>query len=91
MLTNPLTNPTLRVITCNAVATRQSGAQPKVPRPKSNRNGVPVTLYIDEDLNKRLNATSKERHVGKSSIVRLAIERFLTQLESGQLELPLGL
>jgi predicted DNA-binding protein len=52
---------------------------------------VPVTLYIDAELNKRLNATSKERHVGKSSIVRLAIERFLTQLESGQLELPLGL
>jgi predicted DNA-binding protein len=50
-----------------------------------------VTLYIDPELKKRLNATSKERHVGKSAIVRLAIERFLTQLESGQLELPLGL
>jgi len=73
------------------VAKRKTGAQAKVPRPKSNRTGVPVTLYIDKDLNERLNATSKERHVGKSSIVRLAIERFLTQLESGQLELPLGL
>jgi predicted DNA-binding protein len=52
---------------------------------------VPVTLYIDAGLNKRLNATSKERHVGKSSIIRLAIERFLTQVESGQLDLPLGL
>jgi hypothetical protein len=28
---------------------------------------------------------------GKSSIIRLAVERLLTQLESGQLELPLGI
>ena len=39
----------------------------------------------------RLKATSKERLVGKSAIIRLAIERFLTQLDSGQLDLPLGL
>jgi hypothetical protein len=29
--------------------------------------------------------------VGKSSIIRLAVERLLTELESGQLELPLGI
>jgi predicted DNA-binding protein len=52
---------------------------------------VPVTIYIDAELNNRLNAKSKERFVGKSSIVRLAIERFLTELDSGQLDLPLGL
>ena len=61
------------------------------PRPKTNRSGVPITFYLDKTLNNRLNATSKERHVGKSSIIRLAVERLLTQLESGQLELPLGI
>jgi len=70
---------------------RQTTAHSKVPRPKTNRSGVPITVYIDSDLNQRLNTTSKERHVGKSSIIRLAVERLLTQLESGQLELPLGL
>jgi hypothetical protein len=60
-------------------------------RPKTNRSGVPITVYLDKTLNNRLNATSKERHVGKSSIIRLAVERILTQLESGQLELPLGI
>jgi predicted DNA-binding protein len=66
-------------------------AHRSVPRPKTNRSGVPITVYLDDTLNKRLNATSKERHVGKSSIIRLAVERLLTQLESGQLDLPLGI
>ncbi len=66
-------------------------AHRKAPAPKTNRTGVPITVYLDKSLNNRLNATSKERHVGKSSIIRLAVERLLTQLESGQLELPLGI
>ncbi len=70
---------------------RQTTANRSVPRPKTNRSGVPITVYLDDTLNKRLNATSKERHVGKSSIIRLAVERLLTQLESGQLDLPLGI
>ena len=71
--------------------TERQAAAPKVPRPKSKRTGVPVSIYIDPDLNRRLNATSKERLVGKSAIIRLAIQRLLTQLDSGQLDLPLGL
>jgi len=70
---------------------RQITAHRNFPRPKTNRSGVPITVYLDKSLNNRLNATAKERHVGKSSIIRLAVERFLTQLESGQLELPLGI
>ena len=70
---------------------RQTTAQRSVPRPKTNRTGVPITFYLDQGLNKRLNDTSKERHVGKSSIIRLAVERLLTQLDSGQLDLPLGI
>jgi hypothetical protein len=86
-----LTPESLRVITCNGLTKTRQTAAPKVPRPKSNRTGVPVTLYLSPDLNKRLNATSTERHVGKSSIIRLAVERLLAQLESGQLDLPLGI
>lgn len=70
---------------------RQTTARRNAPRPKTNRSGVPITVYLDEALNDRLNATSKERHVGKSSIIRLAVERLLTQLDNGQLELPLGI
>ena len=70
---------------------RQTTAQRNVPRPKTNRSGVPITVYLDETLNERLNTTSKERRVGKSSIIRLAVERLLAQLESGQLDLPLGI
>ena len=70
---------------------RQTPAHRSAPRPKTNRSGVPITVYLDETLNQRLNTTSKERHVGKSSIIRLAVERLLTQLENGQLELPLGI
>lgn len=73
------------------MARRQTTAPRNAPRPKSNRSGVPITVYLDKSLNNRLNATSKERHVGKSSIIRLAVERLLTQLESEQLELPLGI
>ncbi len=73
------------------MAMRQPAARRNAPRPKTNRTGVPITVYLDNSLNSRLNATSKERRVGKSSIIRLAVERLLTELESGQLELPLGI
>jgi hypothetical protein len=73
------------------MSTRLSNGHRNAPRPKTNRSGVPITVYLDKALNNRLNTTSKERHVGKSSIIRLAVERLLTQLESGQLELPLGI
>ena len=70
---------------------RKPSAQRNVPRPKTNRSGVPITVYLDPGLNDRLSSTAKERLVGKSAIIRLAVERFLAQLESGQLTLPLGL
>jgi predicted DNA-binding protein len=67
-------------------------AHRRVPHPKPRkRSGVPITVYFDENLNERLKTTSKQRHVDKSAIIRLAVERLLAQLESGQLELPLGI
>jgi hypothetical protein len=55
------------------------------------RNGIPHTVYFSEELTAALNAVSQSRRVGKSTIIRIAIEQLLRRLESGQLELPLGL
>ncbi|MBI4446682.1 MAG: hypothetical protein HY645_12330 [Acidobacteria bacterium] len=38
-----------------------------------------------------MNSLSKERHVSKATIVRLAVERLLKHLDSGKLREPLGL
>lgn len=82
----------LLVLTCTDLKFMgRATVQSRPPRQKTKRSGVPVTVYFDNGLNDRLNAVSKQRHVGKSSIIRLAVERLLIQLESGQLELPLGI
>jgi hypothetical protein len=65
--------------------------------PASNRGaeaeaqGVPHTIYFSEELSGALNEAVRTRRVGKSTIVRIAVEQLLKKLESGQLELPLGL
>jgi len=48
-------------------------------------------VYFNERLSQALSAAAEERRIGKSAIVRIAVERLLQQLESGQLDLPLGL
>ena len=58
---------------------------------QGRRRGVPVTVYFSEELSQSLSAAAEERRVGKSTIIRMAVERLLRQLESGQLNLPLGL
>jgi hypothetical protein len=55
------------------------------------RSGVPHTVYFSEELTAALNAAVRSRRVGKSTIIRIAVEELLRRLESGQLELPLGL
>jgi len=62
------------------------------PRPKANRrSGVPLTVYLSEELSTSLNQACEHRKVVKSTIVRIAVERFLADLNSGQLNLPLGI
>ena len=58
---------------------------------KPRRKGVPHTIYFSEELAAALNAAVQSRRVGKSTIIRIAVEQLLKKLESGQLELPLGL
>ena len=70
---------------------RKPSVQRAPARRKIKRSGVPITFYLENSLNSRLNAAVKTRRVGKSTIIRLALERLLNQLETGQLELPLGL
>lgn len=55
------------------------------------RSGKPFTVYLADDLNRVLNQVSEQRNVDKSVIVRVALKRLFTELESGQLELPLGI
>ena len=52
---------------------------------------MPLTVYLSEELTVALNTAAETRKVGKSTIVRIAVERLLGQMNSGQLELPLGL
>lgn len=64
----------------------------EMPSPQhGKRRGVPLTVYFSEALSQALSAAAEERRVGKSTIVRIAVERLLQHLDSGQLNLPLGL
>jgi len=55
------------------------------------RRGTPFTIYFEAQQMEALNALSKERHVSKATIVRLAVVQLLQQLESGQMPLQLGI
>jgi hypothetical protein len=71
------------------VATRKGNRDTTNAAPR--RNGKPFTVYLSNELSIALNNASAERRVDKSEIVRLAVQRLLNDLASGQLELPLGL
>jgi hypothetical protein len=57
---------------------------------RAKRNGKPLVVYFSEDQAARLDSVSQERRVAKADLVRLAVDRLLNQLGSGQLDLPLG-
>lgn len=82
------TDMSLHVLTGAAVATRK---RPFVKPESSKRSGRPLTVYLNDDLSNALTMTCERRRVHKSDIVRVAVERLLNDLESGQLELPLGI
>ena len=58
---------------------------------KVQRKGTPFTLYLSVEQAKELEAVSRKRSVPKAAVVRFAVDRLLTQLGNGQLELPLGI
>lgn len=57
----------------------------------AKRSGKPLTVYLNDDLSFALTTACEKRKVHKSDIVRVAVQRLLHDLESGQLELPLGI
>jgi hypothetical protein len=50
-----------------------------------------MTIYFQDLQATQLDQIAKDRHVHKSEIVRLAVMRFLADLDSGQLDLPFGI
>jgi hypothetical protein len=56
----------------------------------ANRRGKALLVYFPDDAAARLQEVARERRVPKSELVRVAVGRFLRDLNSGQLELPLG-
>ena len=58
---------------------------------KGVRSGTPFTIYFDKQQTQALNAVAKERHVSKTTIVRLAVAQLLRQIQGEQLTSPLGI
>ncbi len=57
----------------------------------SRRSGSPFTLYLRRDQAARLERLARGRHVAKSELVRVAIDRLLAELEKGHSAKPIGL
>lgn len=58
--------------------------------PIRGRSGKPFTIYLTTVQFERLEKLAKDRHIAKSTLLRIALDRLIDQLDSGQLELPLG-
>jgi hypothetical protein len=65
--------------------------QPRAKMTPVKRRGKPFTVYLNDDLSRALTSVSEKRKVNKCDIVRVAVQRLLNDLETGQLELPLGI
>ncbi len=55
------------------------------------RKGMPFTLYLRPVQAHRLRHLSRSRHVAKSELVRMAIDRFLADVEKNGSTESLGL
>jgi hypothetical protein len=60
-------------------------------RKRVRRRGKAFTLYLPEKQARELSEVSRSRHVAKAEVVRVAVDRLMSDLQGGQLELPLGL
>ncbi len=58
---------------------------------RAKRKGKALLVYFPQEAAERLSSVAKERRVAKAELVRVAVRRLLNDLNSGQLELPLGL
>jgi hypothetical protein len=58
---------------------------------REGRKGVPFTMYFSPEQAEQLATISRDRRISKATVIRYAVERLLSQLADGQLDLPLGL
>ena len=58
---------------------------------RSRRSGLPFTLYLRREQAARLEMLARGRHVAKSELVRVAIDRLLDELERRRQHAPVGL
>ena len=68
----------------------QNKRQPGRSKPR-HRKGSPFTLYLRPGQAEQLTSFSRRRHVAKSELVRVAIDRFLASLEKDESTDPIGL
>jgi hypothetical protein len=64
-------------------------SRPRTARVK--RKGKALLVYFAKDQAEKLSSVAHERRVAQAELVRVAVGRFLNELNSGQLDLPLGL
>jgi len=57
----------------------------------AGRSGKPLVIYFPKEQAVKVRRLSAERHIPMANIVRFAVDRLLSDLNNGQLELPLGL
>ena len=60
-------------------------------RNRSGRTGKPLVVYFPRQQALELRSISEKRRVAMAHIVRFAVDRLLSDLKDGQLELPFGL
>jgi hypothetical protein len=58
---------------------------------RSGRTGKPLVIYFPRQQANKLRSLSEQRRVPMANIVRFAVDRLLSDVNNGQLELPLGL
>lgn len=57
---------------------------------QNRRKGSPFMLYLHLEQAQRLEKVSRKRHVPKSELIRVAIDRFLADLEQNSASDSLG-
>ena len=77
----------IHVITQGGIVPKQTRGHARVPA----RKGTPLTVYFSDRQTESLNQISRQRRVPKAELIRIGVDLLLTQLSSGQLDLPLGI
>ncbi len=81
----------LRVNTCNHILEAVANKKRRRGRAeRGGRRGKPLTIYFTDEQANGLRSLAQERHISKTALVKFAVDEMLRGLQSGQLELPLG-